>query len=260
MGVIFDLVAPTTVFCDSTGSLLSEWLLDTDIWSYDTYFFRGIGKKIFELKTFIDSLAVRGKDIVEPCLIGGGVFPEDKFVPKSKKGLYEFPETKNIIASTLLQTVKEIQFPVVVKKTGSSSSMGKGVALVDSINELEFFLSDFVGVVQVQQQHKFEYDTRVLVVGGKCLGGFDRYKKGNSFLTNRRGGRREVANLTSDQISAAIEATELQGLEIAGVDMFFDRGRLYIIEVNSSPQFTVFEKNTEINIARYIIEYLIRDK
>jgi glutathione synthase/RimK-type ligase-like ATP-grasp enzyme len=75
-------------------------------------------------------------------------------------------------------------------------------------------------------------------------------------LTTAKGGRRERAVLTEAQIAAALEATHLQELSIAGVDMFMSHGALYLIEVNESPQFRIFEKVVRVNAAQKIIEYI----
>jgi ribosomal protein S6--L-glutamate ligase len=130
---------------------------------------------------------------------------------------------------------------------------------VKKVKNLDEALSFSEGADQfiLQEYYPIEFDTRVLVVGGECVGGFDRYKpEGEDFLTTRKGGKREAAQLSENQIQAALEATRLQGLEIAGVDMFSFEDKIYILEVNSSPQFNVFEKKTGINVAQKILRYI----
>jgi glutathione synthase/RimK-type ligase-like ATP-grasp enzyme len=255
LGIRLDLVSLNEVYCSDDGVLIEKWTKEVDVWSYDSYFFRGIGKKAEKLTTFINLLKSKNKRVVEKALLLGLGFPEDKFVSPSKEGLYLVPKSK-IIHTRLLTKDSDIVYPKVFKKIGPGSSMGRGVALVNSFDEVSAFCSDYDGDLQIQDLHNIEYDIRVLVVGGKCLGGFLRYKKEDTFLTTVNGGPREVANLTSIQMEAAVEAAALQGLEIAGVDMFFDDGEVYIFEVNASPQFSVFEKVTGVNVAKSILEFL----
>jgi ribosomal protein S6--L-glutamate ligase len=165
------------------------------------------------------------------------------------------------LSENIASLLSELHFPLVVKKLGIGSSMGKMVALVQTVEELEDFCVGITGPILLQDYYQIEYDTRVMVVGGKCLGGFDRFKLDSSdFITTRRGGSRDMTVLTPAQVAAAIEATRLQGLEIAGVDMFVINNQIYIIEVNCSPQFRVFERCTGINVAGEIISYLLQSK
>ena len=97
-----------------------------------------------------------------------------------------------------------------------------------------------------------------MVVGGECLGGFNRHKNGDSFLTTAKGGERESVLLSEEQKVAALEVASLKNLEIAGVDMFYDQGQLYVIEANASPQFMAFEQVTGINVAHKILSYLTK--
>jgi RimK-like ATP-grasp domain len=224
--------------------------------NYDTYYFRGIGiKKLDKMKVLAKFLKTTGKRVVEKCLPENSL-PIDKFVPESKLGIYKVPKSILTNKTNLELNLKEFTFPVVGKII--DSSLGQGVARLDSlIAAQEFSLlraDDFL----LQAYFQIEYDTRILVVGGKVLGGFNRFKKSSSeFLTTKRGGKRELAILTNEQIAAAVEATKLQNLEIAGVDLFMVGEQIYIIEVNASPQFGVFEKVTGLNVAEAIIKYII---
>ncbi len=256
LGLVFEAVTPREVFCDSAGNLLVPFLHEKDVWSYDTYFFRGIGSSGEKLKTFIEVLQAKGKRVVEKCLFEKGGLPEDKFIPESVSHLYKFPDTKVVLVKDALLIFDDMVLPVVVKKVGVGSSMGKGVALIYSKAEFLKFCFQYNGLVQLQRYHTLRFDTRVLVVGGECLGGFNRYKNNGSFLTTERGGFRESAELTAVQKAAALEVTVQKGLEIAGVDMFYDEGELYVIEANASPQFMAFEKVTGCNVAEKILRYI----
>ena len=259
-GVLLDAVSPEMVIMNEDGSFSKPWLLTKrDIWSYDTYFFRGLGSNIPKLQNFLKELKIRGKRVVEKELLRSGALPEDKFVLPSKLGFYELPKTQYVESKNISTFKTDLTFPVVFKKTGIGSSKGKGVFLVQTEKDLEGHLESFFGIAQVQEYHPIEFDTRVFVVGGVCMGGYNRYKGiHSSFLTNAKGGKRVSVLLSPQQVAAAIEATAQQGLEIAGVDMFFSRGKDYIIEVNASPQFAVFEDVTGYKVSQNIIDYLVQ--
>lgn len=259
-GVLFDVLSPTeAIAAATTKSVTDDNSQARDIFSYDAYFFRGISGYISELQPLLQELLKRNKRVVEHFFAENGFLPEDKLVPASVKGQYMVP-TSLVVEAEAVSTVLPIpHFPLVVKKLGIGSSMGKMVALVHTFEELQHFCATVSGPILLQEYHEIEYDTRVMVVGGKCLGGFDRHKlEPGDFITTRRGGSRDLTQLTPAQEVAAIEATELQGLAIAGVDMFMSNNKIYIIEVNSSPQFKVFERCTGVNVAKEIITYLLK--
>ena len=245
MGIVFDFISSQKLSFDGISVFVKEDSnLSQDIMGYDTYIFRALNsthlKETRKIAMFLDS---SGKRVVEHVFALFGL-PEDKDVPESKKGLYQVPKTID----------EAIEFPVVAKTF--NSSMGRGVRKINSSEQLAEFASNSDRFF-LQEFFDIEYDTRVLVIGGKVLGGFNRFKKdGEEILTTAIGGFREKANLSDKQIESAIEVVDLKGLEIAGVDMFSVNGVIYILEVNSSPQFRVLEKYTGVNIAREILEYL----
>lgn len=259
-GLIFELISPADAVALYEGKISAEsGVISRDIYAFDTYFFRGISAYIEELRPLVQELSKRDKRIVERFFAEHGSLPEDKLVPASELGLYKVPVSTVVNADSIHNLLPTLKFPLVVKKLGIGSSMGRMVSLVQTAEELETFCAATTGPLLLQDYYQIEYDTRVMVVGGKCLGGFDRFKfNSGDFITTRLGGSRDMTVLTSVQAAAAVEATKLQGLEIAGVDMFMSDNEIYIIEVNCSPQFKVFERCTGVNVAKEIIAHLIK--
>jgi hypothetical protein len=249
VGVIFNMVSSQKLsLTDGEIKVKEGEDLALDILDYDTYFFWSpYSPRIQETQKIAQFLYGKGKRIVEKTFVEH-LLSDDKVVPESVEGLYKVPQTE-------IKEVDEVSsFPVVVKTL--NSRMGRGVYKVDSQEQLHEL--NLKGQVMVQEYYEIEYDTRVLVVGGEIVGGFDRYKKeGERFLTTRPGGLRQKAELSEKQKQTALEATRLKGLELAGVDMFVCEGEIYVIEVNAFPQFRVFERVTGVNIAKRIIEYLL---
>jgi ribosomal protein S6--L-glutamate ligase len=64
--------------------------------------------------------------------------------------------------------------------------------------------------------------------------------------------------LTEEYERAAIQATEVCGLKLAGVDILESPEGPLVIEVNSSPGFQGLEQATGQNIARMIAKFAVK--
>jgi ribosomal protein S6--L-glutamate ligase len=67
-----------------------------------------------------------------------------------------------------------------------------------------------------------------------------------------------VVDLDEDYRRAAIQATQVMGLRVAGVDLLESHEGPKVMEINSSPGFEGLEKATRLDIARIILEYAVR--
>ena len=85
----------------------------------------------------------------------------------------------------LKQVEKELSFPLVMKK--SYGSFGAGVVLVSDFEELKKWANEWLHVPHLYQEYVREScgrDIRVIVVGGKALGGMERVAKEGEFRSN----------------------------------------------------------------------------
>ncbi len=100
-------------------------------------------------------------------------------------------------------------------------------------------------------------DIRAFVVGDQVVGAMRRSSSNDDFRSNlHRGGRSEAIDLPRDHREAAIRATQIMGLRVAGVDLLeSDRGPL-VLEVNSSPGLKGIEAATGLDIARIIVDFV----
>jgi ribosomal protein S6--L-glutamate ligase len=97
-------------------------------------------------------------------------------------------------------------------------------------------------------------DLRVLVVGGRVVAAMRRQAKAGEFRSNlHRGGQGVRAHLDPSYRSAAIAATRVMGLEVAGVDMLETREGPKILEINSSPGLEGIERASGTDVAGAII-------
>ena len=102
-------------------------------------------------------------------------------------------------------------------------------------------------------------DLRAIIVGGRVVAAMRRQAKAGEFRSNlHRGGLGVCAPLDEPYRRAAISATRVIGLDVAGVDMLETAEGPKILEINSSPGLEGIERATGIDIARAIIVHAER--
>jgi gamma-F420-2:alpha-L-glutamate ligase len=155
-----------------------------------------------------------------------------------------------------------IGWPCIVKVI--SGSYGEGIYLCENKTSFKKMM-EFVGnldtpkilLVQEYVDAKPGEDLRVFVVGGKVLGAMKRHAPEGDFRANiSAGGRGEPFEVNSEIDYLAREAARICGLQIAGIDLLFDKDGYKICEANSAPGFEGFEKYCQVDIAGQIAEYI----
>jgi len=100
-------------------------------------------------------------------------------------------------------------------------------------------------------------DLRAFVVGDRVVGAMRRSASGDEFRSNvHRGGTTEAVELTKEYERVAVQAAQIMGLRVAGVDMLESDAGPLVMEVNSSPGLEGIEGATELDIAGSIIDYV----
>ena len=93
------------------------------------------------------------------------------------------------------------------------------------------------------------------VVGGRVVASMRRSAKAGEFRSNlHRGGAGQKVVLDAVYQRAAVAATKVMGLEIAGVDMLESNTGPKILEINSSPGLEGIERATSIDVADRILK------
>lgn len=101
-------------------------------------------------------------------------------------------------------------------------------------------------------------DVRALVVGDRVVAAMRRTARAGEFRSNiHRGGEATALELPRDYAEAAVKATRVMGLEVAGVDMLEARTGPMIMEVNSSPGFEGLEQATGLDIATLYVRHAV---
>lgn len=103
-------------------------------------------------------------------------------------------------------------------------------------------------------------DTRIIVVGDRCVAAMTRIAAKGEFRANlHRGGTAVPITLDAETEQLALIAARSHGLSVAGVDLIqSERGPL-LLEVNSSPGIEGIETVTGLDIAGTMIEFLEKE-
>jgi len=175
-------------------------------------------------------------------------------LPTPKTMLLKFPIDLPLIK-------REIGFPLIIKKiTGME---GHGVYLCESAEKFQD-LMEFIEnthhqsplILQEFMADSSGKDLRVFVLGDRVIGCMKRYSE-TSFKANfSRGGKVEAFHLTPEIEWLALETAKLAKLEIAGIDLLFDKDHYKICEANSSPGFKGMEVVIGKTVAEQILEYV----
>ncbi len=100
-------------------------------------------------------------------------------------------------------------------------------------------------------------DIRAFVVGDRVIAAMRRTAHGDEFRSNvHRGGTTEAVELDADYSRVAVQAAQIMGLRVAGVDMLEGTDGPQVMEVNSSPGLEGIERATELDIAGAIVDYI----
>jgi ribosomal protein S6--L-glutamate ligase len=102
-------------------------------------------------------------------------------------------------------------------------------------------------------------DIRALVVGNRVVTAMRRQARFGEFRSNlHRGGGGVVVDLDERTRRTAVQATQVMGLQVAGVDLLESHEGPKVMEVNSSPGFEGLEEATGLGIAEIIVNYAVR--
>ncbi len=147
--------------------------------------------------------------------------------------------------------------PVIVKL--QQGTQGIGVMIAETRQAVSSLLETLWGMGQeiIVQQYIAESkgrDVRAFVVGGRVVAAMRRAAKAGEFRSNlHRGGAGHRVMLDPVYERAAVAATKVMGLEVAGVDMLESASGPKILEINSSPGLEGIERATNVDVADRII-------
>lgn len=220
--------------------------------------------KDVRLARLIEQCGVRvfnGADAIERCddksltyitlMTRSVAMPKTVISPKSFFAVSEYP--KELIES--LET--KLGYPMIVKEC--YGSFGAEVYLAkdrDSLCSLIARTSPSPLIFQEYIAESFGRDYRLNVVGDKVVTAMERYNEGDFRANLTNGGSMRPYTPTREQEELAVSACSALGLDFAGVDILATDPPL-LCEVNSNAHFVNIFKCTGVNVADFIIEYVI---
>ena len=158
------------------------------------------------------------------------------------------------------QVIAQIGLPFVVKEAYGSfgeqvylaGSKEEAYQIIKQIGYKDFLMQEYISSSKGR-------DVRINVVGDQAIVSMLRENK-NDFRSNiSSGGTGERYEPNQEFIALAIKATKALGLSFAGVDVMFGEGGPIICELNSNPQFASTLKATGVNLANYIVGYILKE-
>lgn len=152
--------------------------------------------------------------------------------------------------------------PVIVKLQQGTQGIGTMIAetpqAVGSLLETLWAMGQDIILQEYIRESKGR-DIRALVVGGRVVAAMRRTAKAGEFRSNlHRGGLGMSVKLDRRYRAAALSATRVMGLEVAGVDMLEGRLGPKILEMNSSPGLEGIERASGIDVAKAIVKHAER--
>ncbi len=175
-------------------------------------------------------------------------------LPVPKTMLAKFPVDSGFIGDML-------GFPVIIKTLRGTRGGGVFLAenreqfrdltdlLAESNPNIHFIFQEYIGT-------SHGADLRVFIADGRVLACMKRVAAEGSFKSNiSRGGTGTPYPITSEIEKLALRTAATLELDVAGIDLLFDKdGRFRICEANSSPGFAGLEKACTVNAAEAIIK------
>ena len=153
---------------------------------------------------------------------------------------------------------KSLGYPLVVKL--SYGSFGKGVFKADDRAQLAALAESVKLHPHLFQQYvaaAHGKDMRVIVVGGKTLGGILRTSNGDFRSNTQLGGKAAACDVPRDIALLCERVSKIIGLDYCGVDILLSSAPM-VCEVNSNAMFNAMEQSSGVNVARKYCEHIIR--
>jgi len=127
------------------------------------------------------------------------------------------------------------------------------VAQFCAVNKIPYIIEEFIEPTEPGTHQ----DKRLIVIGGIVVASMLRKSKDFRANMSLEGGEGYSYDPTPREAEMALNAAEVIGLGVAGVDLIDSTRGPLVTEVNASPGLGI-EKITDVNVARAIVELAIR--
>lgn len=152
-------------------------------------------------------------------------------------------------------------FPLILK--APQGSLGVGVSIIESLRSMRSMidlisasLKNSLIIIQEYVKEAKGKDIRVFIIGGKIIAAMERKAKRGEFRSNfERGGSVSLADLSEEERTVALNASNAIGLDVAGIDIIRTVEGPKVLEVNANPGLEGITKATGINVAEQIVKF-----
>jgi len=180
-------------------------------------------------------------------------------IPKTIIAPKTFPGISSFASQTIQVAIDTFEFPMIVKE--AFGSFGEQVYLIHNEPELINKVNELRGKPFIFQEFiasSYGQDMRLHVVGDEVVAAMRRYST-NDFRANiTTGGMMESYHPTKLEKELAIAATKAIGADFAGVDLLLGpTGKPIVCEVNSNAHIRNMFDCTNINVADFMIDYIL---
>ncbi|MDE5593234.1 MAG: RimK family alpha-L-glutamate ligase [Clostridiales bacterium] len=258
LGVPTDTVRNDGFFA-RVGCEHAEQLSDYDFCIYldkDKYASRVLSK---HMRLFNSAAAIENCDdkMTTHILLSDSGIP----MPPTIAGLLCYYKTARIPDSAVDGVINALGLPVIVKQ--AYGSMGAGVFKANTKKQLKDLMQKFKCEPHLFQKYiapSHGKDLRVIVVGGKVLGGIERRSNGDFRSNIGLGGSATETEVPQKVQDYAVKAANILGLDYCGMDFLYNdlHGEAFLLcEVNSNAFFDAFEGATNVNVAGAYAQHII---
>lgn len=249
---------PSSLVFVSEGNKFRAMSGRTDLLKFDIFLMRGYNASVTEARILAELAQRQGKTVLDSVL-------SSRFIPSkvyetsrlSDAGI-RHPATFQVMSKDSLKAIEgKLKFPIIVKPIYGQK--GQGIKKVGSRSALRKFISENQRGYLIQEYLPIKSDLRVTVVGNKTVGSIRRHVLKGDFRSNTSlGARAEAAKTTKIVSKIARMATKAMEYDTAGVDIAEVGNKLYVLEVNSTPQWQNVKRLLGVNPAEEIIKYAIK--
>ena len=228
--------------------------------SFDAVIFRAISRHVVEANIVAKYLKEKGKKVIDSGLFNQ-TYQYHKFLMHTRLWQDQVPQPPTYFPlkkASLNKITEEIEPPFIVKHI--KEMRGRSVFRFDSKEEVINFFNKkgLIGNYLIQKWYPSKKYFRTIVLGNQVLGAIERLSlkcKNRPHIPLSE--RSKKTNLTPELEEISIKAAKATSIDFGGLDIMPDEdNNLRIIEINRSPQFRRFTKETNVNVADKIIDFL----
>ena len=186
---------------------------------------------------------------------------ENITIPKTIIAPKAYSNNGRIDQNYIQKIINTMDFPFVLKE--AFGSFGEQVYLIHDEIELLHLMEKLQGKPYVFQEFiksSYGVDLRLQVVGNEVVAAMKRTSDHDFRANVTSGGKMKKYVPTKVEKEVAIKAAEALGADFAGVDLLFGQnGEPIVCEVNSNAHIRNLLEGTGINVADYMIDYIMEE-